>query len=68
MRKNHRLRIGFYSQHSADQLDLDESAVEYLQVRVASQRCFYHLLHCDKDFIIIARHCLLHIPKLRKCM
>ncbi|XP_071802086.1 ATP-binding cassette sub-family F member 1-like [Asterias amurensis] len=31
MRKNHRLRIGFYSQHSADQLDLDETAVEYLQ-------------------------------------
>ncbi|XP_038063471.1 ATP-binding cassette sub-family F member 1-like [Patiria miniata] len=31
MRKNHRLRIGFYSQHSADQLDLDETSVEYLQ-------------------------------------
>ncbi|CAC5380162.1 ABCF1 [Mytilus coruscus] len=31
MRKNHRLRIGKYNQHSADQLNLDESAVEYLQ-------------------------------------
>ncbi|XP_002732153.1 ABC transporter F family member 2-like [Saccoglossus kowalevskii] len=30
-RKNHRLRIGMYSQHSADQLDLEESSVEYLQ-------------------------------------
>lgn len=31
MRKNHRLRIGKYNQHSADQLNLDESPVEYLQ-------------------------------------
>ncbi|XP_070531542.1 ATP-binding cassette sub-family F member 1-like [Ptychodera flava] len=31
MRKNHRLRVGMYSQHSADQLDLEESPVEYLQ-------------------------------------
>jgi len=29
--KNPRLRIGFYNQHSADQLTLDESPVEYLQ-------------------------------------
>lgn len=29
--KNPRLRIGFYNQHSADQLSLDESPVEYLQ-------------------------------------
>lgn len=29
--KNHRVRIGFYSQHSADQLNLEESSVEYLQ-------------------------------------
>ncbi|XP_065830149.1 ATP-binding cassette sub-family F member 1-like [Oscarella lobularis] len=31
MRKNHRLRIGVYNQHSADQLTMDESPVEYLQ-------------------------------------
>lgn len=30
-RKNHRLRIGHYHQHSADQLELGESPVEYLQ-------------------------------------
>ncbi|XP_077986284.1 ATP-binding cassette sub-family F member 1-like [Glandiceps talaboti] len=30
-RKNHRLRVGMYSQHSADQLDLDESPVEHLR-------------------------------------
>ncbi|KAF6022291.1 hypothetical protein EB796_019391 [Bugula neritina] len=30
MRKNHRVRIGKYDQHSADQLDLDISPVEYL--------------------------------------
>lgn len=29
-RKNHRLRIGKYDQHSGDQLDVDASAVEYL--------------------------------------
>ena len=34
MRKNHRLRIGKYDQHSADQLDLDISPVEYLGVSV----------------------------------
>ncbi|XP_067662051.1 ATP-binding cassette sub-family F member 1-like [Haliotis asinina] len=31
IRKNHRLRIGKYDQHSADQLNLEESPVEYLQ-------------------------------------
>ncbi|ELU00846.1 hypothetical protein CAPTEDRAFT_171496 [Capitella teleta] len=31
MRKNHRLRIGTYNQHSADQLTMDESPVEYLR-------------------------------------
>ena len=30
MKKNHRLRIGKYDQHSADQLDLNLNAVEYL--------------------------------------
>ncbi|XP_067941032.1 ATP-binding cassette sub-family F member 1-like [Watersipora subatra] len=30
MRKNHRVRVGKYDQHSADQLDLDTSPVEYL--------------------------------------
>lgn len=30
-RINHRLRIGKYDQHSADQLNLDETAVEYMQ-------------------------------------
>lgn len=30
-RINHRLRVGKYDQHSADQLNLDESPVEYLQ-------------------------------------
>jgi len=29
--KNPRVRIGFYNQHSADQLNLSESSVEYLQ-------------------------------------
>jgi len=31
VRKNHRLRIGKFDQHSSDQLTLDESPVEYLQ-------------------------------------
>ena len=31
VRKNHRLRIGRFDQHSSDQLTLDESPVEYLQ-------------------------------------
>lgn len=31
VRKNHRLRIGKYDQHSGDQLNSEESAVEYLQ-------------------------------------
>lgn len=31
VRKNHRLRLGVYNQHAADQLELRESPVEYLQ-------------------------------------
>lgn len=31
VRKNHRLRIGVYNQHSAEQLGADESATEYLR-------------------------------------
>merc|ERR1739838_983752 len=31
VRKNHRLRIGKFDQHSSDQLSMDESPVEYLQ-------------------------------------
>ncbi|OWF41892.1 ATP-binding cassette sub-family F member 1 [Mizuhopecten yessoensis] len=31
VRKNHRIRIGKYDQHSGDQLNAEESAVEYLQ-------------------------------------
>merc|ERR1711976_479934 len=31
MRKNHRVRVGKYDQHSGDQLTLDESPVEYLR-------------------------------------
>ncbi|XP_065185722.1 ATP-binding cassette sub-family F member 1-like [Sycon ciliatum] len=31
LRRNHRLRIGVYNQHSADQLSLDESPVDYLR-------------------------------------
>ena len=34
MRKNHRARLGKYDQHSADQLDLDKSPVEYLGVSI----------------------------------
>jgi len=30
-RKNHRLKVAYYSQHSADQLDVDKSAVAYLR-------------------------------------
>ncbi|KAJ8039418.1 ATP-binding cassette sub-family F member 1 [Holothuria leucospilota] len=30
-RKNHRLRIGFFSQHSGEQLNLDETPIEYLR-------------------------------------
>jgi ATP-binding cassette subfamily F protein 1 len=33
IRKNHRLRIGVYNQHAADQLTLTESSVEYLMRR-----------------------------------
>lgn len=31
MRKNHRLRIAYYSQHSADVLDVEKSATQYLR-------------------------------------
>ncbi|XP_041368802.1 ATP-binding cassette sub-family F member 1-like isoform X2 [Gigantopelta aegis] len=31
IRKNHRVRIGKYDQHSADQLNMDETPIEYLQ-------------------------------------
>lgn len=31
MRRSHRLKIGFYSQHSADQLSLDETPTDYLR-------------------------------------
>lgn len=37
VRKNHRLRIGSYSQHSADQLTMDVSPVEYLQTKYNMQ-------------------------------
>ncbi|PIK49568.1 putative ATP-binding cassette sub-family F member 1 [Apostichopus japonicus] len=30
-RKNHRLRIGFFSQHSGEQLNLDETPIDYLR-------------------------------------
>ncbi|KAI8518537.1 ATP-binding cassette sub- F member 1 [Branchiostoma belcheri] len=30
-RKNHRLKVGFYNQHSADQLEVDISPTDYLQ-------------------------------------
>ncbi|XP_076803818.1 ATP-binding cassette sub-family F member 1-like [Clavelina lepadiformis] len=30
-KRNHRLRLAFYSQHSADQLDVQKSATQYLQ-------------------------------------
>ncbi|KAK7465995.1 hypothetical protein BaRGS_00037432, partial [Batillaria attramentaria] len=32
-KNNHRLRVGKYDQHSADQLNLDETPIEYLQNR-----------------------------------
>lgn len=35
VRRNHRLRIGVYNQHAADQLELSESPVEYLMVRLS---------------------------------
>lgn len=31
VRMNHRLRLGIYNQHSADQLGYEESPVEYLR-------------------------------------
>ncbi|XP_062301793.1 ATP-binding cassette sub-family F member 1 isoform X2 [Osmerus eperlanus] len=31
MRKNHRLKVGFFNQQYADQLNMDEAATEYLQ-------------------------------------
>ena len=31
MRKNHRIRIAYYSQHSADVLDVEKSATQYLR-------------------------------------
>ena len=34
MRKNHRVRIGYYSQHSAEQLELNKSPAEYLVSKV----------------------------------
>lgn len=40
MRKNHRVRIGYYSQHSAEQLELNKSPSEYLisKVRHSKER------------------------------
>ena len=35
MRKNHRVRIGYYSQHSAEQLELNKSPAEYLVSKVS---------------------------------
>ena len=34
MRKNHRVRIGYYSQHSAEQLELNKGPAEYLVSKV----------------------------------
>jgi len=34
MKKSHRVRIGYYSQHSAEQLDLNKSPAEYLVSKV----------------------------------
>ena len=36
MRKNHRVRVGYYSQHSAEQLDLNKSPAEYLVSKVSN--------------------------------
>ena len=39
MRKNHRVRIGYYSQHSAEQLELNKSPAEYLVSKVIVLFC-----------------------------
>merc|ERR1711892_951432 len=51
MRKNHRVRIGYYSQHSAEQLELNKSPSEYLiskfdandDLRITNQQARKHL-------------------------
>merc|ERR1712176_1181491 len=51
MRKNHRVRIGYYSQHSAEQLELNKSPAEYLvskfdandDLRITNQQARKHL-------------------------
>lgn len=40
MRKNHRVRIGYYSQHSAEQLELNKSPAEYLVSKVSDSLSF----------------------------
>ena len=46
MRRNHRLRIGVYNQHAADQLVLSESPVEYLMVGAS----------CVLMFVVVSPH------------
>lgn len=51
MRKNHRVRIGYYSQHSSEQLELNKSPAEYLvskfdgddELRITTQQARKHL-------------------------
>jgi len=51
MKKSHRVRIGYYSQHSAEQLDLNKSPAEYLvskfsaddDLKITTQQARKHL-------------------------
>ena len=46
MKKSHRVRIGYYSQHSAEQLDLNKSPAEYLVSKVTfSQITRFYLMN-----------------------
>ncbi len=50
MRKNHRVRIGKYDQHSGDQLPMEKSPVEYLRVRA---KHYFNAIQMNGNWIIV---------------
>jgi Tfp pilus assembly protein PilV len=50
MKKSHRVRIGYYSQHSAEQLDLNKSPAEYLVSKVTfSQITRFYMMNTNVE-------------------
>jgi ABC-type multidrug transport system fused ATPase/permease subunit len=67
-RKNHRVRIGYYSQHSSEQLDLNKSPAEYLvsKVSLLSPNLLYIMLfYMVKGYIIYDNFSILKFHKNR---